>query len=78
MPKIVLIVDDDEHLREILAAMLRFSGYEISQAATSLRLRLSANDRREGAGISPRSAERVGDFLDRRKILRLKRSATWI
>ena len=34
MAKIVLIVDDDEHLREILATMLRFSGYEIAQAAT--------------------------------------------
>ena len=34
MAKTVLIVDDDEHLREILTAMLRFSGYEISEAAT--------------------------------------------
>ena len=34
MPKIVLIVDDDEHLREIFASMLRFSGYEILEAAT--------------------------------------------
>ena len=34
MPKVVLIVDDDEHLREIFASMLRFSGYEILEAAT--------------------------------------------
>ena len=34
MAKIILIVDDDEHLREILATMLRFSGYEIAEAAT--------------------------------------------
>jgi len=34
MPKIVLIVDDDEHLREMFASMLRFSGYAILEAAT--------------------------------------------
>ena len=34
MAKIVLIVDDNEHLRQILASILRFSGYEISEAAT--------------------------------------------
>jgi CheY-like chemotaxis protein len=34
MPKIVLIVDDDENLREIFASMLRFSGYEILEAVT--------------------------------------------
>ena len=34
MTKTVLIVDDNEHLREILASMLKFSGYEIVEAAT--------------------------------------------
>jgi CheY-like chemotaxis protein len=34
MAKNVLIVDDNEHLRKILAAILRFSGYEIVEAAT--------------------------------------------
>jgi CheY-like chemotaxis protein len=34
MTKTVLIVDDNEHLREILAAMLKYSGYEIVEAAT--------------------------------------------
>ena len=34
MAKNVLIVDDNEHLRQILAAILRFSGYEIVEAAT--------------------------------------------
>jgi two-component system, OmpR family, response regulator len=34
MTKNILIVDDNQHLREILARMLRFSGYEISQAAS--------------------------------------------
>ena len=34
MPKIILIVDDDENLREIFASMLRFSGYEILEAVT--------------------------------------------
>ena len=32
--KSVLIVDDNQHLREILSAILTFSGYEISSAAT--------------------------------------------
>jgi len=32
--KKILIVDDNEHLRQILASILRFSGYEISEAAT--------------------------------------------
>jgi CheY-like chemotaxis protein len=34
MAKNVLIVDDNEHLRQILAAILRFSGYEIVEAAS--------------------------------------------
>jgi CheY-like chemotaxis protein len=34
MAKRILIVDDNEHLRQILASILRFSGYEISEAAT--------------------------------------------
>jgi len=34
MAKKILIVDDNEHLRQILASILRFSGYEISEAAT--------------------------------------------
>lgn len=33
MAKKILIVDDNEHLRQILASTLRFSGYEISEAA---------------------------------------------
>src|SRR6266480_477343 len=33
MSRNVLIVDDNQYLREILATMLRFSGSEISQAA---------------------------------------------
>jgi len=32
MAKSVLIVDDNEHLRVILASILRFSGYEILEA----------------------------------------------
>jgi CheY-like chemotaxis protein len=34
MAKKILIVDDNEHLRQILASILQFSGYEISEAAT--------------------------------------------
>lgn len=34
MAKTVLIVDDNQHLREILASILRYSGYEIIEAAT--------------------------------------------
>ena len=34
MAKTVLIVDDHEHLRHILASILRFSGYEILEAGT--------------------------------------------
>ena len=32
MPKSVLIVDDNQHLREIYASILRSSGYEIVEA----------------------------------------------
>jgi putative two-component system response regulator len=35
MPKKVLIVDDHEHLRRILASILRSCDYEILQAATA-------------------------------------------
>jgi len=34
MPKSVLIVDDNEHLREIFSSILRFSGYKIVEAAS--------------------------------------------
>ena len=34
MAKSVLIVEDNEHLRQILASILRFSGYEILEAQT--------------------------------------------
>ena len=34
MAKKILIVDDNEHLRQILSSILRFSGYEISEAGT--------------------------------------------
>ena len=34
MAKKILIVDDNGHLRQILASILQFSGYEISEAAT--------------------------------------------
>lgn len=34
MKPIILIVDDNEHLREILAVILRFSGYEIVDVGT--------------------------------------------
>jgi CheY-like chemotaxis protein len=34
MTKQILIVDDNENLRQILASTLRFSGYEVSEAAT--------------------------------------------
>jgi two-component system, cell cycle response regulator DivK len=34
MAKSVLIVEDNEHLRQILASILRFSGYEILEAGT--------------------------------------------
>ena len=34
MAKTVLIVDDNEHLREILASILRYSGYDILEAGT--------------------------------------------
>ncbi len=35
MAKKILIVDDNEHLRQILSSILRFSGYEISEAGTA-------------------------------------------
>jgi two-component system, cell cycle response regulator DivK len=34
MAKSILIVEDNEHLRQILASILRFSGYEILEAET--------------------------------------------
>ena len=34
MAKTVLIVDDNQHLREILASILRHSGYQPLEAAT--------------------------------------------
>ncbi len=34
MAKTVLIVDDNDHLRDILASILRFSGYETVEAGT--------------------------------------------
>ena len=34
MTKTILIVDDNEHLREIFASMLRYSGYDIVEAGT--------------------------------------------
>ena len=34
MAKKILIVDNNEHLRQILSSILRFSGYEISEAGT--------------------------------------------
>ena len=37
MAKKILIVDDNQHLRQILASMLRFSGYDISEAATGIQ-----------------------------------------
>jgi len=46
MAKIVLIVDDNKHLRQILASMLRFSGYEILEAGTgseAVKKAISAN-----------------------------------
>jgi CheY-like chemotaxis protein len=36
MTRNVLIVDDNEHLRDILAAILHSSGYEISKAASGI------------------------------------------
>ena len=32
MVKKILLVEDNEHLRQLLASMLRFSGYQISEA----------------------------------------------
>jgi CheY-like chemotaxis protein len=37
MPKKVLIIEDNRHLREILASILHSSGYVILQAATGLQ-----------------------------------------
>jgi CheY-like chemotaxis protein len=37
MPKKVLIIEDNRHLREILASILHSSGYIILQAATGLQ-----------------------------------------
>ena len=34
MPKCVLIVEDNQHLRQILASILRFAGYDILEAET--------------------------------------------
>src|SRR2546426_2060341 len=36
MPKSVLIVDDNEHLRKIFSSILRFSGYKIVEAASGV------------------------------------------
>ena len=37
MPKKVLIIEDNRHLREILASILHTSGYVIMEAATGLQ-----------------------------------------
>ena len=37
MPKKLLIIEDNRHLREILASILHSSGYVILEAATGLR-----------------------------------------
>jgi two-component system, cell cycle response regulator DivK len=34
MGKSVLIVDDNDHLRQILASILRFSGYQVAEAGS--------------------------------------------
>jgi CheY-like chemotaxis protein len=36
MGKSVLIVDDNDHLRQILASILRFSGYQVSEAVSGI------------------------------------------